>query len=212
VYDDVVQLWSKSGTGWTPTLGVAYGGWWGENYWYAKTNVWADERLTRFVPRRLLDARSRRRLLVPDDETNHLEVARIAKQLADRGVSVQLGAHGQREGLAAHWELWNFVLGGMTPHEALRAGTLNGARYLGLDRDLGSLEVGKLADLLVLDEDPLTDIQHSRSVHFTVLGGRVWDSASMNELWPTPSVRPPLFFEREGGQTWPGVTGTSAED
>lgn len=213
VYEDVAQLWSKSATGWTPTLGVAYGGWWGENYWYAKTNVWADERLSRFVPRRLLDARSRRRIIAPDDETNHVEVARIAKQLADRGVSVQLGAHGQREGLAAHWELWNFVLGGMTPHQALRAGTLSGARYLGLDRDLGSLEVGKLADLLVLDEDPLTDIHHSRSVHFTVQGGRVWDAASMNEVWPSPSVRPPLFFEREGGQTWPaGVTGANADD
>jgi imidazolonepropionase-like amidohydrolase len=175
--------------------------------------VWADERLSRFVPRRLLDARSRRRTLIPDEELNHLAVARMAKQLADRGVSIQLGAHGQREGLAAHWELWNFVLGGMRPLEALRVGTLNGARYLGLERDLGSLEPGKLGDLLVLDEDPLTDIHHSRSVRFTVLGGRVYDSATMNELWPTRVTRPPLYFELDGAQTWPtGAAAASTDD
>ncbi len=213
VYDDVTQLWSQSGTGWTPTLGVAYGGWEGENYWYAKEDAWADERLATFVPRRLLDARSRRRVIAPPEEHNHLAVARIAKQLTDHGVSVQLGAHGQREGLAAHWELGSFGRGGMTPLEALRAGTLNGARYLGLDRDLGSLEPGKLADLLVLDGNPLADLHQSRTVRMTVVGGRVWDSASLNELWPTAATRPPLFFEREGGQAWPnGVSATSASD
>ncbi len=212
-YDDVAQLWSQSGTGWTPTLGVAYGGWWGENYWYEKDDVWADPRLTRFVPRRLLDARSRRRTKAPDDEVNHVEVARIAKQLNDRGVLVQLGAHGQREGLAAHWELWSFALGGMSNLQALRAGTLNGARYLGLDRDLGSLEVGKLGDLLVLDQNPLENIRFSRSVRLTVVGGRVWNSETMDEVWPREAKRAPLFFEREGGQAWPnGVSATATDD
>ncbi len=212
VYDDVVQLWSQSSTGWTPTLGVAYGGWWGENYFYSKYDVWADPRLSSFVPPRLLEARTRRRLMVPPDETNHLDVARIAKQLNDKGVLIQLGAHGQREGLAAHWELWSFVLGGMTPFEALRAGTLNGARALGLERELGSLEPGKLGDLVVLDANPLKDINNSRSVRYTVLGGRVWDSATMNELWPTPSKRPPLYWERPGGQTWPLKTTPEPQD
>ena len=203
VYEDVLQLWAHSATGYTPTLGVAYGGWFGENYWYEKTDVWADPRLSTFVPRRALDARSRRRELIPDEELNQTKAAAIAKLLNDRGVSVQLGAHGQREGLAAHWELWNFALGGMTPLQALRVGTLNGARYLGLDRDLGSLEVGKLADLIVLDENPLADLHNSRTVRLTVIGGRVWDSATMNEVWPNAAVRAPLFFEHQGGETWP---------
>ncbi len=121
--------------GYTPTLVVGYGGIWGENYWYDKTNVWDDKRLLGFVPREVLDERSRRRVTAPDEEYGHFNNARVANELSKEGVSVQLGAHGQREGLAAHWEMWMFVQGGMTPLEAFRAATLNGARYLGLDKD-----------------------------------------------------------------------------
>jgi imidazolonepropionase-like amidohydrolase len=140
-------------------------------------------------------------------------VARIARELSDRGVSIQLGAHGQREGLAAHWELWSLVQGGMSPHQALRAGTWNGAWYLGLDQDLGSLEVGKVADLLVLDANPLEDIRNSRRVRYTVQGGRVWDAATLDEVWPAPAKRAPFFFERQGGEAWPaGAAVEAAED
>ncbi|HXU83043.1 MAG TPA: amidohydrolase, partial [Polyangia bacterium] len=131
IYEDVKQLWSATKVGYTPTLIVAYGGIMGENYWYAHDKVWQDERLLRFVPREVLDERSRRPFTAPDEEWGHLNSARIAAELQDRGVEVQLGAHGQREGLGAHWELWMLGQGGMTPMEALRAATIDGARYLG---------------------------------------------------------------------------------
>ena len=134
VYDDVVQMWKGSGVGYTPTLIVGYGGIWGENYWYAHGNVFAHERLRRFVSPRALDARARRRPLASRGDWNHIDIARLCKQLLDAGVEIQLGAHGQREGLAAHWELWSFVQGGMSTHQALRAATLAGAHYLGLDQ------------------------------------------------------------------------------
>ncbi|HEX8705827.1 MAG TPA: amidohydrolase family protein, partial [Myxococcaceae bacterium] len=167
IYQDVLQLWSKTQVGYTPTIGVAYGGLTGEVYWYAKTNVWENPRLLSFVPRRVVDAASRRRQLAPDEEFNHFAVAKTTRELNDAGVSVQLGAHGQREGLAAHWELWMFGQGGMKPLQALRAGTLSGAQYLGLDKDIGSLEAGKLADLIVLDKNPLEDLRNSDSVRYT---------------------------------------------
>ncbi len=212
LYDDVVQLWRATKTGYTPTLGVAYGGLMGENYWYEVGDVWADERLSKFVPRRQLDARSRRRVKLPDEELNHIAVAKAAKKLHDAGVGVQLGAHGQREGLAAHWELWMLEQGGMTPLEALRVGTLGGAQYLGLEGDLGSLEVGKLADLAVLDANPLTNLKNSRSVRYTMVGGRLYDAATMNELWPRQKPRAPFWWEREGGEAWPAGLSVGVEE
>jgi hypothetical protein len=209
IYADVVQLWSKSKTGYTPTLVVGYGGNWGENYWYMKSNVWADQRLSSFVPRRILDARSRRRVMVPEDEHNHFNNATIVGQLQDAGVSIQLGAHGQREGLAAHWELWMFNQGGMTPLEALRSATLSGAQYLGMEKEIGSLEPGKLADLIVLDANPLENVRNTHSVRYTIVNGRVFDAATMNEVGNHARARKPFFFQTVGGETW-GAAATEA--
>jgi Tol biopolymer transport system component/imidazolonepropionase-like amidohydrolase len=140
IYADVKQIWPQTKVAYTPTLIVAYGGAFGENYWYQESKVYDDPRLTQYVPRRLLDNRARRPVLTPDEELNHISIAREATTLGRLGVSVQIGAHGQREGLGAHWELWGFVQGGMTPMEALHVGTINGAKALGMDKDLGSLE------------------------------------------------------------------------
>jgi imidazolonepropionase-like amidohydrolase len=96
----------------------------------------------------------------PPEEDNVLSVAKQTKQVSDLGVPVSIGAHGQREGLGAHWDIWTFALGGMSNIEALRTGTINPARALGLDKDLGSLEPGKLADLVVLDDNPLENIRN----------------------------------------------------
>jgi imidazolonepropionase-like amidohydrolase/Tol biopolymer transport system component len=197
VYDDVVQLWSQTKVGYTPTFNVAYGGLDGEHYWYAKTPVWEDDRLQRFVPRRTLDARARRPETAPEQEWNIRAVAEEAAKLHRAGVGVQIGAHGQREGLGAHWEIWSMVMGGMSPHEALRCATIGGARHLGYDRDIGTIEAGKLADLLVLDRDPLADIRHSESVSRVMLNGRLYDGATLDELLPRVRPRGSFWWERQ---------------
>jgi imidazolonepropionase-like amidohydrolase len=204
VYEDVLQLWSATEVGYTPTLVVGYGGWWGENYWYLTTDVWQNERLLRYTPRDLVDPAARRRTMIPEEELNHRNVAAAAAKLADRAVSVQLGAHGQREGLGAHWELWMFEQGGMTRHQALRAATLWGAAYLGMDGDLGSLEPGKLADVIVVEGNPLEDLRTTENVRYTVADGRLYDAMTMHELYPRARERQPFFFEegnRKGMET-----------
>ena len=193
IYDDIKQLWSQSDVGYTPTLVVAYGGIWGENYWYDKTDVWNHPRLSKFVPKNQLLPRSMRRVKAPDHHYNHFNNARVAKELQDLGVLVNLGAHGQREGLGAHWEMWMFAQGGMSSLEAIRASTLDPAKYLGLDKNVGSLEVGKLADLMVIDGDPLKNIRDSDKVDYTMINGRLFDASTMNEVGK--KAREPLYFE-----------------
>ena len=197
IYEDVRQLWGQTKVGYTPTLVVGYGGIWGENWFYAHDKVWANERLQRFVPREILDERARRPFIAPEDEWNHFNNARISAELQDAGVSVLLGAHGQREGLAAHWELRMFVQGGMTPLEALRAGTLDGARYLGMDKDIGSLEPGKLADLVVLDANPLEKIENAEQVNLVMVNGRLFEGKRLDQVGNHPKKREPFFFERQ---------------
>ena len=197
IYKDTIQLFAKSKVGYTPTAIVGYGGLSGEYFWYQTTNVWENEQLLRFTPREQVDARSRRRQMAPDDDFNHILIMKGAKQITDAGGMVQLGAHGQLQGLGAHWELWMFQQGGMTPMEALRAGTIDGARYLGMDTEIGSIEKGKLADLVVLDRNPLEDIRNSESVNLVVLNGRVLDAKTLHETGDKGRQRLPFWWERK---------------
>jgi imidazolonepropionase-like amidohydrolase/Tol biopolymer transport system component len=210
LYDDVHQLWRQTEVAYNPTLVVAYGGSYGENYWYQESDVWDHPILTQYVPRRVLDARARRPVTLPDNEWNHISVAREATRLNQQGVDVLIGAHGQREGLAAHWELWSLAQGGMAPLDVIRAGTLSGARALGMDRDLGSLEPGKLADMVVLDANPLENIRNTTSIAYTVANGRVYDSG-MNEIAPRQRPRRPFWFAGADGEAFaPGATETDS--
>jgi Tol biopolymer transport system component/imidazolonepropionase-like amidohydrolase len=201
VYDDVLQFWKGSKTAYNPTLIVAYGGPFGENYWYQHSNVWADPILTKWVPRRILDARARRPVMVPDEENNVLDIAKSAKLIADLGVPVTVGAHGQREGLGAHWDIWMFALGGMAPIQALATATYNPSLAYGLDRDLGTLEPGKLADLIVLDANPLDNIRNTTAIRYTVANGRVFDG-NMDEVGTRMKKRDAFWFEQPGNGGW----------
>ena len=207
LYNDVVTLWSKTQAHLTPTLIVNYGGLNGEFYWYQHMDVWKEPKLRTFFPRHILDGRSRHRTMAPEEEyeNGYILVSKSCTKLQQAGVNINLGAHGQLQGLGAHWELWMLAQGGMSNLQALRCATLNGARYLGLDKEIGSLAPGKLADLIVLDKNPLTDIRHSNSVRYTMVNGRLYDAATMNEVGNTERKRGAFWFEKPGAQ----VNGTN---
>ncbi len=204
-YADLVQLWTQTRVNYTPTLVVTYGGPAGDPYWRAHTDVWRHPLLTRHAPPAALAAQNARRELAPEEDYVDAASAREAKKLADRGVQVSIGAHGQQPGLGAHWEMWSFVRGGWSPIEALRAGTIAPATSLGYARDVGSLEPGKLADLVVLDADPTVDIRNTEKVRQVMLGGRLYDAATLNEVATGGFRRKPYWWEGATGGKGSGV-------
>jgi imidazolonepropionase-like amidohydrolase/Tol biopolymer transport system component len=197
LYNDVINLCKQSKTAITPTLIVCYGAPNGEYYWYQHTNVWEKERLLRFTPRGIIDSRSRFRTMLPEEEyeNGHILVSKSLKKLNDVGTLINMGAHGQIQGIGAHWELWMMQQGGMTNFEALKTATINPAISLGLDKSIGSLEEGKLADLIVLDANPLDNIRNTETIRYTMVNGRLYDAETMNEIGNNPKPRGKFFWE-----------------
>ena len=123
------------------------------------------------------------------------EAAAAAKELNDLGIKVNIGAHGQREGLAAHWEMWSFVRGGFSPMEALATATINPASYLKMDADIGSLEKQKLADLVILDANPLEDIRNSDKISHIMANGRLYEARTLRQVHSGDSELKPFYWQ-----------------
>lgn len=195
MYEDVTQFWGASDAGYTPTLVVTFGGLTAEDYYYQHSDVWKHPILANFVPPSVLQPRSVRRPMAPESDYRDDDAAAAARVLLKAGVMVNTGAHGQREGLGTHWEMWSFARGGFSPMEALSAATINPATYLGMAGDIGSLEPGKLADLLVLDANPLEDIHNSDNISHVVLNGRVYRAADLREVHTGEGVLKPFYWQ-----------------
>ena len=196
LFKDVVQLQAASGITYTPTLIVGYGGPIGRDYWLTHYNIDEDKKLHRFTPHDELDSW---KTLTYNREDQYIfkgHAEQLAK-MVKAGGRVGLGSHGEVQGLGVHWELWMMQSGGMTTYETLRAATIHGADAIGLSKDLGSLEVGKLADLQVLDKNPLTDIHNTNSIRYVMKNGRLYDGNTLDEVWPRAKPLPPQWWWKE---------------
>ena len=194
LYDDVIQFFAATEVGMTPTLIVVYDGPSGERYFHQSERLWEEPKLLNFFRKDEL-LRLRRPTHYWDDDFSHKIMAREVRKLYQAGVSLQMGAHGQMMGLGAHWEMELFVHGGFTPMEALEIATINGFKHQGLDRELGSLEPGKLADLVILEENPLDDIRNTRSIRYVVKKGVVYSGEDASRVYPDPQPARSLYFK-----------------
>lgn len=198
IFDDVVELYARTRTAYTPTLLVQYGGPAAREYWFTRSDAAASARLRRFYPpNRLAELTERRPVWLADGEFRFREGAAQAAKIQRAGGFVGVGGHAELQGLGYHWELWTYALGGMTAAEILRAATIDGARIIGRGEDLGSLERGKLADLLVLGANPLDDIRNSTALRYVVQDGRLYDAHTLDELWPESSPMAPFWWWSE---------------
>ncbi len=193
LYSDVVKLTAYTGLTYTPTLLVSYGGPFGENYYYTRENPHDNVKLRTFTPHSEIDAKTRRRGpgngpgpagWFREEEHVFSRHAEIAKEIIELGGRIGVGSHGQLQGLGYHWELWSVASGGMNPYDALRAATILGAEGIGLHKEIGSLEVGKLADLVVLAGNPLDDIRNTNTITHVMKNGRLYLGDDLSEVWP----------------------------
>jgi len=204
IHDDVAQLLARSGTYYTPTLLVSYGGPWGEQYFLQTRDLHSDQKVMRFHPHFGIDALARRINWVTPEEYQFPNVARGVARVARAGGNVALGAHGGSslliQGIDAQWELWAMAGEGqppgstaMTPFEALRAATVGSADKIGYVQDLGSIEPGKIADLVILDASPLEDILNTNKINRVIKNGEVFNADTMKLEWPREGAEPKFF-------------------
>ncbi|MGE0863907.1 MAG: amidohydrolase family protein [Vicinamibacterales bacterium] len=195
LYKDVTTFVAKTKTFYTPTILVAYGAPWSENYWFENENPAQDAKLRKWIPWELLDGMVRRRpqWFLPE-EYGHTLIAKGVADIVRAGGKAGLGSHGQLQGLGAHWETWNLASGGLTPLETLRIITLSSAEAIALHQDVGSLETGKLADLLVLDRNPLENIKNTNSIRYVMKNGELYEADTLNAIWPEAKALPKQFW------------------
>jgi hypothetical protein len=193
---DAVELAARSGITYTPTLLVNYGGPWGENYFYERFDIHENPKVRHFMPHEEIDIRAERRPWFRENQYVFSRIAAGAAAIVRAGGRVGLGGHSQMDGLGTHWELWALASGGMTPMEVLRIGTRFGAEAIGFAKDLGSLEPGKLADLIVLDKNPLEDIHNTEAIRWVMKNGRVYEANDLTELWPRKRRLPEQWWAR----------------
>ncbi|MBA16385.1 MAG: amidohydrolase [Sphingomonas sp.] len=208
IHDDVIQLFARSGTAYNPTLIVLYGGPEMEHEQMGRHDMLGDAKLRRFIPQSVLEAKARGHRATPDFDRAYPRFAHAALEIQRAGGLVGLGAHGELPGLGYHWEMLAFASGGATPHEVLQAATIDGARIIGRASDIGSIETGKLADILILDADPLADIANIGSLVQVMKNGRIYDADTLDEVYPRQRPLPPLWFT----QNMPSVPALSTPE
>ena len=195
LFKDVVTLVAKSAIYYTPTFIIGYyDGPGSEAHYFQTSEIHDDTKLKRFIPHSILDEKTTGLTWYRKDQYTYPIDAASTWQLAKAGGKVCVGSHGELQGLSFHWQLWSLQSGGMSNLEALRSATLNGAEAIGLAQDLGSIEPGKLADLVVLSKDPLQDIRNTTSIRYVMKNGELFDGETLNQIWPVEKTAGPYWW------------------
>ena len=194
IYNDVIQLFAKTGITYTPTLVVSYGGPSGKYYFFGKGDPYIDKKLQRFNPQAVLNEKMARIPKFRDSEYIFPQIAKGAADIVAAGGRVGVGGHGELQGMQCHWEMWGYAMGGMKNHDVLRTATIMGAEAIGYGQELGSLEIGKMADLIILDKNPLDDIRNTNTIRFVMKNGEMFEGDTLNQIYPQQKPPPNAWW------------------
>ena len=198
LFEDVVRLFAETQIAYTPTLMiVSDAGTSAKDHFFVTQPPHDDPKVRRFMPHYISDTRTSPVEWVRPEERMYPRVAEGAAKILRAGGRVGIGSHAEFQGVAYHWEMQALTAGGLTPHEVLRAATEIGSRIIGRANDIGTIEPGKFADLLILDRNPLDDIRNARAIRYVMKNGRMYDANTLDEIWPRQRELPPLWHQEE---------------
>ena len=201
--DDVIGLLTQMRTSYSTTLMVTNSGPPAADWFVTTRDPQADPKTRRFWPPAAIEQRLVIRPWQPLRDYRFPAIASDAARVAAAGGLVGMGAHGEVPGIGFHWEMEAHAMGGMAPMAILHAATAGSAETIGRLRDLGTIEPGKLADLVVLDRDPLADIRNSTAIAAVMRGGFLYAGDTLDELWPEARpLAPPWFADKTTPAQW----------
>lgn len=187
VHNDFFTLIQKSGTYITPTLQT------GEpncNEYFHKLygQTYIDQN-AQFLPENLKSYLQKKINEIKLD-TSWIAKSRINTAINKAGGKIMMGSHGEYQGIGAHYEIWALQMGGLSNYEALKTATITAAEGLGMQKDLGSIEPGKIADLIILDKNPLEDIRNTNTIQYVMKAGVLYESKTLKQVWPEKKKTP----------------------
>ncbi len=183
LYGDVTKFFGQAKITYSPTFLVGGPGPWNEEYFFQQNNLWNDEKQLRFLPWRQVIPHTRRFTYRPPTDYSFPLIAQSIADVTAEGGYGAVGAHGQQHGIGSHWDIW-MAASAMGPMGALEMASVHGAHFLGVDKDLGTIETSKIADMIILNSNPLDDIHHTADILYVMKGGTLWDGNTLDEIWP----------------------------
>ena len=193
---DVARFLGQARVTYSSTLSAGTGSQRQKEYWLQELEVWKEPKMRMWEPWFLFLPDARRVVERPLTDYRFPLYAQGVADIIAEGGSATIGSHGEIDGIGVQTEVW-MNAAAMTPMQALEVASLHGARFLGVDRDLGSIEKGKLADLLVLNRNPLENIRHTLDMVYVMQGGRLFDDETLDEIWPAARAYGPRPWRNE---------------